>query len=134
MDAARNQDDDSHLRRCNGRKKNRRVMPLTSVGANDGTPTRLQSTSFNVPTAFAVIPRGRYGKERERNGSWKPSDSHIFDCAYIDHEVAYHKRIFDALDTTLIRACKVPSSKPCRSRYDLLSDRIRSTRRSCEAA
>ena len=63
--------------------------------------TRLKVTPEDNPTAMTLKKGGM-----ENVDSLKTMSGAAFDKAYIDHEVAYHEQVLEALDKTLIPGAK----------------------------
>jgi putative membrane protein len=59
--------------------------------------TRLKLTPLDNPTSQSLKAGGE-----ENVAALKTMDGAAFDKAYIDHEVAYHRQVIDALDKVLI--------------------------------
>ena len=59
--------------------------------------TKLKVTPEDNPTAQSLKKGGE-----ENVANLKTLSGKAFDKAYIDHEVAYHQQVLDAIDTTLI--------------------------------
>ena len=63
--------------------------------------TKLKVTPEDNPTAMSLKKGGM-----ENVDSLKMLKGHAFDKAYIDHEVAYHEQVIEAMDKTLIPGAK----------------------------
>lgn len=63
--------------------------------------TKLKVTPEDNPTAMSLKKGGM-----ENVATLKTLKGHAFDKAYIDHEVAYHEQVIDAVDKVLIPGAK----------------------------
>src|ERR1700752_5161222 len=75
-------------------------MITTHTGANKSAVdlvTRLKVTPEDNPTSQSLAAGGE-----ENLANLKKLKGAAFDKAYIDHEVAYHQQVLEAVDKTLI--------------------------------
>ena len=63
--------------------------------------TKLKVTPEDNPTAMSLKKGGM-----DNVDNLKTMKGHAFDKAYIDHEVAYHEQVIEAMDKTLIPGAK----------------------------
>jgi putative membrane protein len=68
--------------------------------------TKLKVTPQDNPTSQALKKGGE-----ENLAKLKGLSGAAFDKAYVDHEVAYHEQVLDAVDKTLIPSAKMLQSK-----------------------
>jgi putative membrane protein len=72
----------------------------------------VNKSATELVTKLHVTPEGNATSESLKSGGEKNLASlrkltgHAFDKAYIDHEIAYHQAVLDALDQTLIPSAK----------------------------
>ena len=77
-----------------------RLMVIDHTGVNKAATelvTRLGVTPENNPTSRSLKAGGD-----ENLARLKALDGAAFDKAYVDHEVAYHQQVLDAIDKTLV--------------------------------
>lgn len=85
------------------------LMVTDHTGVNKAATdlvTKLQVTPELNPTSLSLQKGGD-----ENLDTLKKLDGHAFDKAYIDHEVAYHESVLQAMDKTLIPNAKNPELK-----------------------
>jgi putative membrane protein len=100
--------DAGELARSNGAspdvKQFAQLMVTDHTGVNKAATelvTRLKVTPEDNPTAQSLKKGGD-----ENLANLKKLSGAAFDRAYVDHEVAYHQAVIDALDKTLIPSAK----------------------------
>ena len=82
------------------------VRKFAQQMVTDHTAVNTQAT--NLVTKLQVTPKDSATSESLAQGGTRnlsalgKLDGPAFDRAYVDHEVAYHERVIEALDTTLI--------------------------------
>jgi putative membrane protein len=90
-------------------KKFADLMVAAHTGVNKSAVelvTKLKVTPEDNPTSQSLKAGG------EKNvANLKPLKGAAFDKAYIDHEVAYHQQVLDAVDKTLIPSATNPELK-----------------------
>jgi len=76
-------------------------LMITDHSGVNKSATELVQTLHVTPESNATSESLQKGGD-ENLAALKTLHSHAFDRGYIDHEVAYHQSVLDALDTTLI--------------------------------
>jgi putative membrane protein len=76
-------------------------LMITDHGGVNKSATELVQKLHVTPESNATSESLQKGGD-ENVATLKTLHGHAFDRAYIDHEVAYHQSVLDALDTTLI--------------------------------
>jgi putative membrane protein len=88
------------------RTKNADVKQFAQLMVTDHTGVNKQATA--LVTRLHVTPQPNDTSKSLKDGgdknlaALKPLQGAAFDTAYVDHEVAYHQAVLDALDKTLI--------------------------------
>lgn len=97
------------------RSKTQEVQKFAERMITDHTGVNKAATE--LVTKLHVTPEPNPTSENLQKGgdenlsALKKLDGHAFDKAYIDHEVAYHEAVLQAVDKTLIPSAKNPELK-----------------------